>query len=178
MPDANRILFWIAAFCSLLYCVKLCLVMIGHHDGECDGGTDHIDPGFTLFTTQSLLAFGMGFGWLSLALLRDSQLPVAASIALGAANGSAMLLLSAGLMRLLRRLNTPAHNPLPQAGDRARTYTTIPARRQRQGLVQVFDPMTRQARQYSGVTDASQDIPSHVDVVVVAVQHDTVVVRQ
>ena len=183
MPSLEQLLLWIAVGSTVLFCGKLALTLLGHYGIDCDiehdaDLADGIDAGFKLFSVQSLLAFGMGFGWLAVALRQQPDTSLSRAIALGALNGAAMLLLSAFLMRVLHRLNSASADHRPQVGDRARTYTTIPAGRRDSGLVQVFDQNTQQARQFTGVTDAVQDIASHRDVVVVEVVSNTVVVRE
>ena len=189
MPSMDTFILWLAGFSTLLYCGKLLLAFAGGDDAGDDAGDivevgdgadvdSGVDPGFTLFTTQSLLAFGMGFGWLCLALMADGRLSRPAAVALAALNGTLMLLLNVGAMVLLRRLNTTARPTRPQVGDRARTYTALGPHRQPPGLVQAFSGPSQQAQQYVGMTDAAEAIPAHVDVVVRQVLNGTLLVAR
>lgn len=179
MPSLEELLLWIAVGSTVLFCGKLVLTLLGHYGVDCDiDDLDGLDEAFKLFSVQSFLAFGMGFGWLAVALLQKGEASMGRAVGFGALNGTAMLLLNAFLMRMLRRLNSPAADNAPRVGDRARTYTTIPAERRDSGLVHVIDGNTRQARQFTGITDAPRDIASHREVVVVDVISNTVVVRE
>ena len=177
-----RLLWGLGGFCSLWYGIKIVGMCMGgdggdavDNDGMGEGG--EIDSSLKLLTTQSLAAFGMGFGWLALALLYRSALPAPTALALGAANGLALMALSAGVMRALSRLTSTPRQKLPQAGDRGWAYTTVVAGRRAPGLVQVVDAASRRARQWRALTDAGVDIAAYSDIEVIDFSADTAIVR-
>ena len=183
MTPFPSILVWLTGFCTVLYLAKLSILLFaGGGDGDSDLGLDGssedgIDPGFKLLTTQTMLAFGMGFGWLSLALVRQAGMSYPAAMGLGALNGFFLMWLTLRVMASLRRLNTPPRANRPEPGALGRAYTQVDAQSGPAGLVHIFDARTHQAREYRGVADGGKTIVAHAEVEVVRWMGDAVVVR-
>jgi hypothetical protein len=98
-----------------------------HLDGSVDG--QHLDSAlsFKLFTTQSILAFLMGFGWFGLACRQEWHLPYLLSVPVAAAFGATLMFFTAYLMSQVYRLNAVRTRNLYQTlGDDAKVYLTIP----------------------------------------------------
>jgi hypothetical protein len=116
---------------TVLFCFKLILLAFGNShssDSDLDLDTDDSsDVDFKLFSLQSFLAFGMGFGWLGKAALFEWRWSSTASTAAGTVFGALMMVLSAFLMSQLRHLN---HHYEPDLKDciglAGQTYLSIP----------------------------------------------------
>jgi hypothetical protein len=96
-----------------------------------DGSVDanHLDSAvaFKVFTTQSILAFFMGFGWLGLACRQEWDLGYLFSIGIASVFGSGLMLFTAYLMSQVYRLNTVrSRNLYRTLGEDATVYLTIP----------------------------------------------------
>lgn len=90
---------------------------------------NHVDSSlsFKIFTTQSILAFLMGFGWLGLACRREWELGYFLSVVFSAGFGFALMLFTAYLMSQVYRLNVVRTRNLYQTlGQDATVYLTIP----------------------------------------------------
>lgn len=91
---------------------------------------------FKIFTTQSILAFLMGFGWFGLACRREWGLGYLLSVPFSLAFGSGLMFFTAYLMSLAYRLNAiHTRNLYETLGQDAKVYLTIPE--QGRGKVQV-----------------------------------------
>lgn len=96
-----------------------------------DGSADahHLDSAtsFKIFTTQSILAFFMGFGWLGLACRTEWHLPYVISVGIALAFAVGLMFFTAYLMSQVYRLNVVRTRNLYRAlGDDAKVYLTIP----------------------------------------------------
>lgn len=96
-----------------------------------DGSADahHLDSAasFKLFTTQSILAFFMGFGWLGLACRSEWHLPYVVSVGIALTFAVGLMFFTAYLMSQVYRLNVVrTRNLYRTLGDEARVYLTIP----------------------------------------------------
>ena len=187
MTQPDSLCLSIGAISTLLFILKVALAYfpgngadLGDQDMSAaawDHAEDGMDPGFKALSLQSLLAFGMGFGWASLALLQQTHLSPSLALALGSVNGLAMAALSTMLLRATRRLGSASPPNRPQLGDRGRTVTDVPGKRRGSGLVQLFDRHSGQARQMRCLSDGAADIPPRHDVVVVALSGAQVLVE-
>jgi hypothetical protein len=101
-------------------------------DAPAAGGSadaHHLDSAasFKIFTTQSILAFFMGFGWLGLACRTEWQLPYVISVGIAFAFAVGLMFFTAYLMSQVYRLNAVRTRNLYRAlGDEAKVYLTIP----------------------------------------------------
>lgn len=96
-----------------------------------DGSVDahHMDSAvsFKIFTTQSILAFLMGFGWFGLACRREWGLGYLFSVSISTAFGFGLMLFTAYLMSQVYRLNAVRTRSLYQTlGEDAKVYLTVP----------------------------------------------------
>lgn len=99
-----------------------------HHLDSAD--SQHLDSAvsFKIFTTQSILAFLMGFGWIGLACRQEWQLGYLLSVPIAIVFGTALMFFTAYLMSQVYRLNAVRTRNLYQTlGDDAKVYLTIPA---------------------------------------------------
>jgi len=141
-------LFFLAASVSTLLFLAsfLYLLLLGGDHGQADGG-GHFDAGdgsafdgsadaqhldsalsFKIFTTQSILAFLMGFGWIGLACRQEWHLGYLFSVPIAVGFGTALMFFTAYLMSQVYRLNAVrTRNLYRTLGDDAKVYLTIPA---------------------------------------------------
>lgn len=177
-PSLHTLLVWIAGVSTLWFALKVGLVLVGG-DGAVDGGSDEaIDPGFKLLTTLGLTAFGMGFGWLALALEDAGGLSTPLALTLAGLNGAGLMVLAAGLMRALRRLDAAPRENRPVTGQRGQVLTRLGGASGAAGIVRLVDGETRQVREVRAVAaGGGGELVAGVDVEVVSVDGDMVGVR-
>lgn len=178
MPTEMKVYFCIACFFTLVFLVKMiALFSGGDMDFDFDGGIDdHIDSGdaFQVFTVQSAIAFGMVFGWATLASRAEYGFSTYVSIGIGFVVGTLGALLNAYLMQMTTKLNsTPDTQYVPEVGTKAKVYLKVPANEKGFGLIQLKHKETNY--QIKVKNKGNQDIPSHTHVKVVANSPEIVV---
>lgn len=105
----EQTLFLIAITCSILFLFQTILMLFGldHHiDFDIDV---HGDLPIKVLSIQSVLVFGMLFGWLTLAFNREWHYSAGKSLALAGLLGFIGMTLMATIMHKLRKLD---HSPL------------------------------------------------------------------
>ena len=132
MPSLPSLLIWLTGFCTVLYVAKLLLLLLagagaGDDGGDGDGDLDvpsgeESGSGFKLLTTQTILAFGMGIGWLSLAPVGQLGMSYPWAMGFGAVNRVFLMWLTIRVLASLRRLNLPPRAVRPGPGDLGRAY--------------------------------------------------------
>lgn len=136
----------LASVGTLLYLIKMILFLIGGDvDGEgdlsdVDGGMDEGDGGdsFSLVSTQSILAFLMGTGWIGLAAQREWEMNDMNSLFAAVGFGIVMMLFSSFLTFKIKKLNyTPKIDIKEAIGKRGRAYTNVPAKGEGIGQVEL-----------------------------------------
>lgn len=134
----------IAFSATFLYVVKMVMFFVSGDgdtdllDGDVDGS--HFDGGdnFSLVSTQSILAFLMGVGWIGLAAKREWELSDMHALLAAVGFGFLMMLLSSFLTFKIKKLNyIPKSNPKEAIGKTGRSYTNIPAKGQGVGQVEI-----------------------------------------
>lgn len=159
----NPIYFTLAIAGTLLYVLKMFLFSIGG-DGDAgsdlsdvDRGVDGADGGesFSLVSTQSILAFLMGTGWIGLTAKRDWQLDDMVTLFIATGFGFIMMLFSSFLTFKIKKLNsTPEVNIKETIGKMGRAYTNIPERGEGIGQVEITVGGKQQILQASSIAEA------------------------
>jgi hypothetical protein len=131
--------FLMAMVGTILFLVRLVLALFGGDSGDFDVDVDSgTDASFTLFSLLSVMAFIMGAGWMGLAARIDWGLSRPVAAVLSVSFGTLMMLVAAGMMRIMRRFAREVTYDVSTAiGRTARVYMTIPAKGAGQGQVQV-----------------------------------------
>jgi membrane protein implicated in regulation of membrane protease activity len=132
MEVLNQFFKVIAWASTVLFLVRL--AMISYHGGaDSHGDFDDLasdgqaDLSFHLISFQSILAFGMGFGWIGQAALVEWGLDTVPAILASSVFGFAVLILNAFVMSMMKKLNQE-NQPRIEAciGQTGRVYLTIP----------------------------------------------------
>lgn len=144
-----------------------------------DGSVDahHMDSAasFKIFTTQSILAFFMGFGWLGLACRTEWKLGYPFSLGIALVFATALMLFTAYLMSQVYRLNVVRKRNLYRSlGEDAKVYLTIPEN----GVGKVQAVVDGSLRMVDAVSKSGK-IEQFKDVEIVGVQDpSTLIVRE
>ena len=128
---AQTVLFYIACISSGLFLVKIFIMFIGGDlegmsDFEADAGDS--DGDFGVFSINTISCFFMGFGWLSLAALKEWDFSLYSSLLVGTSGGILAAGLLIGLLFLAKKLNSEPDVPFLEKGDLGIAYTRIPAK--------------------------------------------------
>lgn len=120
--------YYIAVFATLLFIVKLAFFIIaGGADTEvfADFNTEtETDTSFNFISVQSLLAFLMGFGWMGYAALKQFKMGEISSIIVSLITGVIFMLLSSGLMFMLKKLEKNVKKDITSAINKVgKAYT-------------------------------------------------------
>jgi len=128
---AQTVLFYIACIASALFIVKIVIMFIGGDfegdmfDFESDAGDS--DGDFGVFSINSIACFFMGFGWVSLAALKEWGFTLYPSLGFGFVAGLFSAGLLIGLLSLAKKLNHEPDAPILKKGDIGDVYSKIPA---------------------------------------------------
>lgn len=186
LPLDLLIVFNIACICSIMFLLKIVGLFVGGdslgtvqdgHFNDFDFSKDdgHIDSGeaFDIFTIQSAMAFGMVFGWATLAARMEYNLGTAPSFAVGTVLGVVAALFSAYTMKITAKMNTkPVQNVQVPVGTEGVVYLKIPAQGKEGGIVELV--VNNQQHQVKAKTNG-EEIPSFSKVKVVANSPEVVV---
>lgn len=131
--EISPFFFIITASASVLYMTMNVLMIFGgdhtdhsythHHTG------DHVpsDVAFKFFSTQTVLAFFMGFGWAGITSTVNWKLPLWQALLIASAFGFFLMCFTYFLLSKVRRLNhTSTVNLYASLGSRGKVYTNIP----------------------------------------------------
>lgn len=131
--EISPFFFIITASASVLYMTMNVMMIFGgdhsdtdfthHHTG------DHIpsDVAFKFFSTQTVLAFFMGFGWAGITSTVSWKLPLWQALLVASAFGFFLMCFTYFLLTKVRKLNhTPTVNLYASLGSRGKVYITIP----------------------------------------------------
>jgi len=150
--SATGMYWWIAIGATALFVVKMLMTLVGGaFDADADFDADALDvdldggdidhgstSAFTFFSVQSILAFFMGLGWMTLTAQLKWQLNPTMSFVAGVAFGLFMMFLNVYLMFLMRKLNVRGNMDLNSCvGRTGRVYLRIPERGEGAGQVEV-----------------------------------------
>ena len=141
--------FAIGALATILFVLRLSLMLFGVDDGDADivsgelfDGTDadHLgsEAAFNLFSLLSIMAFFMGVGWMGLTARLTWELGSTASVVVSVGSGIGMMLLASSLMWYVKRLeHVVKYDVKTCIGKTGRAYMTIPAGGKNGGQVEV-----------------------------------------
>lgn len=139
-------IFYAVGFAALLFSTiqtLLTLIGIGGHtvdaDMDIDGPDAHHSSGIGLFSSHTISAFMLGFGWVG-ALVRSSGVNLAVATLSAFAVGVVLMFLMVFMLRALMRLQSKGNlNYRSAIGQEAIVYVTIPGdNRDEGGQVQVM----------------------------------------
>lgn len=149
----QELAYWVLALSgTILFVVKVLLLVFGGDlGGDVHGGGDvHVDVGggdgshagsdaaFALLSLQSVLAFFMGSGWMGLACLEEWHTTSLAAFLAAMGFGFFLMLLNAGMMFGVNKLNQEVTYDLQTAiGHIGKVYLHVPAKGQGMGQVEV-----------------------------------------
>lgn len=166
----------------IFYILKLLFLVLGgdHSDSLNDFSSDLGDSdaqmSFSLFSTQSLLAFLMGSSWSFLAARHEWHYKVAAAWFVAVSLGFFMMSLSAYLLSKIKLLNSTSEFDLGKAkGKTGLVYLTVPPRGE--GLGQVELVVDGRKKILKAMTLSSQKIKSFARVEVVQVENNILIVK-
>ncbi len=168
--------FMMAAVGSLLFSVRLGLMLFGgadgisDHDLHADAGLEGHGGDFSLFSMISVLSFMMGTGWLGLAARLDWHLGALLTAIYASIFGFGLMSLSSFCLWQMRKLSKPGRWDVQHAvGHIGTVYMRIPAHGHGRGQVEISVDGTR--RVIEAVTPG-EPIESFVSVKVLSVQDD------
>lgn len=182
MSYEMKVYFSIACVFTILFLLKMVGLFVGtdvgdgnfgDFDFDNDGGMDSGEA-FNVFTVQSALAFGMVFGWVTLAAYSEYEMGTIASLAIGAVAGVCGALLSAFLMKQVFKMNSKVEKQYKVAvGTKAKVHLKVPANGAGFGVIHFTHKQTNYEVKVK--TNQEKDIPSHSFVKVVANEPEVVV---
>lgn len=162
--EQNPVYASLAFIGTFLYILKMALFFIsGDGESDLDADTDPGDGGasFSLISTQSILAFLMGAGWIGLAAKNEWMLNDTYSILSASVFGFAMMFFSAILTFKIKKLNAiPTINIKEALGKSGRAYTNIPAKGNGIGQVEITVGNKQQILQASSSGEAINSFDS------------------
>jgi hypothetical protein len=153
---------------TVLFVLKMALFLIAGDGGaEADltdgGGIDGSDGGdsFSLVSTQSILAFLMGTGWIGLAAKQEWMMDDLPALLVAVGFGTVMLLLNSFLTFKIKGLNSiPVVNMKDAIGKTGRAYTNIPKKGAGIGQVEITVGGKQQILQASSSSDPIKSFDS------------------
>ena len=160
----NPVYLILAIFGTTLFLLKMLLfLMVGDADGA-DFEADTIDTGgaaFSVVSTQSILAFLMGAGWIGLAAQREWGFSDFKSLLAAVFFGFLMMLFSSFLTFKIKKFNSVTKVNLKDAvGSTGRAYTNVPAKGKGIGQVEVTVGGKQQILQASSADEAIKSFDS------------------
>jgi len=179
--DASIYLF-LATTATLLFIVKLGFQFFFgdiEADWDVDHGDAHMDStgAFTFFSILSILAFFMGVGWMGLTCRVSWGYGPALSATAATGFGVLLMLLSSGLMYVVRQMSEEGrYDPGTAVGTVGKVYLTIPAQGEGEGQVEVT---VSGRRKVMTAVSAGEPIPAFAAVKIVDVKdQETLVVER
>ncbi len=179
--------FLLASSSTVLFLLKLGLLSLGlgkdvdatlaEVDGADQlGGKDSVSA-FSFLSSQSILAFLMGFGWLALAAKVEWNLTIVWVLPVAGIFGFLMMLMTALIGWWITKLEQVGRsNRWSLVGSQAKVYLTVPARGQGEGQIElVLDGARRIVR---AINADAEPIPSFSEVVVVSVEGKRLVIKR
>lgn len=178
--EISPFFFIITASATLLYMTMNILMIFGgdtDHDAS-HSGHEHFAPdaAFKFFSTQTVLAFLMGFGWAGITTTVKWTLPMWQAVVVATAFGVVLMTFTAFLYAQVRKLNqTSSVNLYSALGSKANVYKQIPGSSE-EGQIQVV--VSGSLRIVSAVS-VEEAIESFTEVEVVGVKDkNTLIVRK
>jgi membrane protein implicated in regulation of membrane protease activity len=178
--DLSPFFFTVTASASVLFTVANLSFLFGADGAEdalaASTEVHHVasETAFQYFSTQTVLAFLLGFGWAGLTATIKWKLPVLVAAGVGVAFGAALMVFTAFLLSRVRRLDhTTRATVFSALGSRGTVYTAVgPA-----GTGQVQVQVGGQLKIVAAVT-GGEEIGSFTEIEVIGIKdHRTVIVR-
>lgn len=176
--EISPFFFVITASATFLYMTMNFLMLVGggdHSDFDSHDGTS--DLAFKFFSTQTILAFFMGFGWSGITATIKWKLSIWPATALAVGFGFILMSFSAFLLFQSRKLNHTTKIDLSKAiGAKAMVYSRIPlSSLEGSGRIQVVVSGTQRVVSAVSVDEA---IDSFSEVEVIGLKDkDTLIVK-
>lgn len=181
--EISPFFFIITASASVLYMTMNVLMIFGgdhtdhsivhHHSGE------HVpsDLAFKFFSTQTVLAFFMGFGWAGITSTVNWKLPFSSAVMIASAFGLFLMFFTYFLLSRIRKLNhSSSINLYASLGATGTAYTNIPASSEGEGKVQV---VVSGSLKIVAAVSAGDPIESFAEIEVVGVKEkETIIVKK
>lgn len=160
----NPVYLILAIVGTSLYLLKMIIfVFVGSDDGgDFDSDLDATSgDSFSLVSTQSILAFFMGAGWIGLAAKREWSQEDLPALLIASGFGFLMMLFSSFLTFQIKKFNyTPQSNPQEAVGKKGRVYSKIPAKGEGMGQVEITVGGKQQILQASSADGEIQSFES------------------
>lgn len=181
--EISPFFFIITAASSVLYMTMNVLMIFGgdhsdhsfthHHTG------DHVpsDMAFKFFSTQTVLAFFMGFGWAGITSTVNWKLPLLQALIIASAFGLFLMFFTYFLLSKVRKLNHASSvNLYASLGSTGKVYSNIPASSEGIGKVQV---VVSGSLKIVSAESAGDPIESFAEIEVVGVKDkETLIVKK
>lgn len=149
--------------------------MAGDHDGDTSGehGHDNSDVSFHFISIQGLTAFFMMFGWVGLAIMRDSGLSAWLAVGGGAVAGCVTVWILAMMFRCVGSMQCDGTMRVKSAlGAGGTVYVRVPAAGSGQVQVEVDGRLTV----FDAISSNKEEIKSGEQITVVWVQDNGVLI--
>lgn len=174
--EISPFFFIITASATALYLTMNLFMVFGGEEGDF-GEQVSTDFAFKFFSTQTTLAFFMGFGWAGITSTVKWHLPSWQAVLIAFGFGTLLMTFSAFLLYQIRKLNHSSTMSLYSSlGARGTAYTRIPVFGEGEGKIQV--EVSGSLRVIAAVS-TEDEIDSFSEVEVVGVRDkDTLVVRR
>lgn len=181
--EISPFFFIITASASVLYMTMNVLMIFGgdHTDHSIvhNHTGDHVpsDVAFKFFSTQTVLAFFMGFGWAGITSTVNWNLPLWQALAIATTFGIFLMFFTYFLLSKVRKLNhSSSVNLYASLGAKGSVYTNIPAPAEGEGRVQV---VVSGSLKIVKAVSAGEPIDSFTEIEVVGVKDkETLIVKK
>jgi len=181
---SDKLIFAVAIASLLLYLLKIGLLFIGGSDSvdtvdvfDTDFHDAASQDSFSIFSTQSILAFLMGSTWTILSCKHSFQLSQGLSWFCGIGFGSLMMLFSAYLLAKINKLNSQSKFDINKAiGKVGQVYLPVPAKGK--GFGQVELAVDGRKRIFKACSISDDVIEAFARVIVVKVENGNLLVKR
>jgi len=174
--EISPFFFTVTASASFLYITMNLFLIFGGGTDDLDASI-HSDFAFKFFSTQTILAFFMGFGWAGITSSIKWSLPILTSLMIAVVFGLLLMSFSAFLLYHVRRLNhVSSINIYSSLGSKGTVYSAIPTSTEGEGKIQV--EVSGSLKIISAVS-TDEAIDSFTEIEVIGVKNkDTLIVRK
>lgn len=173
--EISPFFFVITASSSLLYMTMNFFMLFGNFEGDF-GDQVSTDFAFKFFSTQTVLAFFMGFGWAGVTSTVKWHFPMWQALLIAFGFGLVLMMFSAFLLFQVRKLNHHSKFSLISTiGERAKVYSRIPVLGNGQGSVEV---QVNGALKVVPAVSTKEALESFLEVEVVGVKDKVILVVQ
>jgi len=176
LDNYSKFYFVIAIIGTVVFLIKLSFMFVGG-DSNIDGDFDNADidfdhdTSFTFLSTQSILAFLMGAGWIGLAASTEWNFDKIHSIIASAIAGLVAMFMMAFLMMQVKKLNkTTKVNVENCVGTTGKAYTKFAPN----GSGQVQIDLNGKLQTIDAINDTDEEIPSFSQIIVTSVDNSRI----